>query len=182
VTADIDDRGVFATLRPESVRVDRSYANGWWRAERTFLDDFLECSESAPDQVAVVAEAGPLGRHTLSYRQLRTMVDRFALGLLELGVAQGDVVSFQLPNWWQFPALAFACARIGAVSNAIPPILRAREVSFILEVLNSKVCIVPGVVRGHDYAAMVSDLIPTLDNDPVLFVLGAGPGGPRITS
>ena len=32
-------------------------------------------------------------------------------------VVKGDVVAFQLPNWWEFTALFFACNRIGAVAN-----------------------------------------------------------------
>jgi cyclohexanecarboxylate-CoA ligase len=163
--------------RIDAVRAQRFYAAGWWRPDRTFLDDFLERSESSPDQVAVVADAGALGRHTLSYRQLRTAVDRIAHGLLDVGVGPGDVVSFQIPNWWQFPALALACSRIGAVSNPIAPILRSRETSFALGALGTKVFVVPGVVRNHDYTAMAAELLPALEAPPLLFTLGEAVDG-----
>ena len=40
-----------------------------------------------------------------------------ALGLLELGVRPGDVVSFQLPNWIEWIVVHYAVTRIGAISN-----------------------------------------------------------------
>jgi cyclohexanecarboxylate-CoA ligase len=148
-------------------------ARGWWRADRTFLDDFLRQSRDRPDRVAIVADTGsPETRRTLSFRQVGAAVDRFALALLDLGVSPGEVVSFQLPNWWQFPVLALACARIGAISTTIPPILRAREITHVLNAVQSRVCIVPGVFRGFDHAAMMDTLAPQLPSLEAFFVIG----------
>jgi cyclohexanecarboxylate-CoA ligase len=38
-------------------------------------------------------------------------------------VRPGQVVSFQLPNWWEALVLHLAVIRIGAVSNPLMPIL-----------------------------------------------------------
>ena len=46
---------------------------------------------------------------------------------LERERAPGDVVSFQLPNWWEFVALYLATVRLGAVANPLMPIFRRRE-------------------------------------------------------
>ena len=43
----------------------------------------------------------------------------------------GDVVSWQLPNWFEGAALAVAIDRLGAVSNPIITIYREREVAFV---------------------------------------------------
>ena len=61
----------------------------------------------------------------VSYGQLARLAERFAAALVELGVGPGEVVSFQLPNWWEVAALHLACVRIGAVANPIITILRA---------------------------------------------------------
>src|SRR5207247_1061495 len=90
------------------------------------------------------------------YRQLGRLVDRVACGLLELDVRPGDVVSFQLPNWWHFPVLVLACNRIGAVTNPIAMSLGRREVSFILERVESAVCVVPDSFRNTLSAALRS--------------------------
>ena len=83
-----------------------------------------------------------------------------ALGLLELGVRPGDVVSYQLPNWTEFLVLHHAATRIGAVNNPLIPIYRDREVGFMVGLAESKVLVVPQEFRGYDYPAMVERLRP----------------------
>ena len=67
------------------------------------------------------------------------MADRIAVGLARLGVGKNDVVSCQLPNWWQFTLTYLACSRIGAVINPLMHIFRERELSFMLAHGQSKV-------------------------------------------
>ncbi|HEX6492767.1 MAG TPA: AMP-binding protein, partial [Candidatus Dormibacteraeota bacterium] len=159
-------------------RVAHFRAPGWWR-DGTILDDVDRAVARHPDRVAVVAHRA--GRvEVLSYRHLDRLADRFAGALLELGVRPGDPVSFQLPNWWEFVALFLGCARIGAVTNAIVPILRRREVGFILERVGSRVCIAPASFRGFDHAAMLAEIresCPTLEH--VFVIGGEGPPGTR---
>ena len=103
------------------------------------------------------------------------LVERIAVGLAALGVEKNDVVSCQLPNWWQFTALAFACWRIGAVINPMMPIFREREVTFMLGFAESKLFVVPREYRGFDYAAMAQGVrsdLPKLER--VLVVDGQG--------
>jgi hypothetical protein len=69
--------------------------------------------------------------------ELRREVDRCALGLLELGVEPGDVVSFQLPNWIEWVVTHYAASRIGAISNPLIPIYRRREVGFMVGLAKS---------------------------------------------
>ena len=148
-------------------RIETNQANGWWRSDRTFVDDFLDRVAEQPDKVAVIAHVAQTGDvHTVSYRQLGTMVDRTALGLMELGVEAGDIVSFQLPNWWQFPVISMACSRVGAVVNPMLPIFRAREVRYILQALGSKVFFMPQRFRRFDYVEMLAefrDELPVLE-------------------
>ncbi|MFC4945105.1 AMP-binding protein [Pseudonocardia sp. GCM10023141] len=162
------------TLDPDLAA--RYREQGWWR-DRTLIDDFREHAERTPDRVAIVTHRAGQGRERITYGRLSELVDRFAAALLELGVRPGDVVSFQLPNWWQFTALHLACARIEAVTNAILPILRHREVQFICERLGSRVCVVPARFRGHDHAAMLSEVAAATGLERV-FVIDAEPDAP----
>ena len=55
----------------------------------------------------------------LSWRELSMLVGRMAGALERAGVVAGDVVSFQLPNWWEFVAVYLATVRLGAVADDI---------------------------------------------------------------
>ncbi|MBC7308627.1 MAG: AMP-binding protein, partial [Tetrasphaera sp.] len=113
-------------------------------------------------------------RRTITPAQLRSDVDRAALGLLELGVRPGDVVSHQLPNWIEFLVVHLACVRIGAISNPLIPIYREREVGFMVGLAESKVVVVPREFRGFDYPAMVERLdLPSVEH---VLVVDAGEG------
>lgn len=159
-----------AHLDPREVR--RYHELGWWRTE-TIVDDFLTNVCQYPDKTAVVSVYDGRVPETLTYRELGDRVDRLAAGLIRLGVEPGDVVSFQLPNRWEFTALNLACGRIGAVANPVLPILRRREVAFIGNQVGSKVFVTSHIFRGFDYAAMLSDVkseVPSLER---VFVVGS---------
>jgi cyclohexanecarboxylate-CoA ligase len=148
-------------------------SKGYWH-DRTINQDLDSCVLVCPDQLALTAyrlEAGDVKRFT--YRELAQMADRVAVGLSRLGVERNDVVSCQLPNWWQFTVIYLACSRIGAVMNPLMHIFRERELSFMLKHGKSKVMIAPKTFRSFDYEKMVMDLKPTLpDLDHVVIVGG----------
>ena len=48
-----------------------------------------------------IAPTAP-NRAASSWRELGDLVARAAAALRRLGVARGDVVAVQLPNWWEF--------------------------------------------------------------------------------
>ena len=56
--------------------------------------------------------------------ELEHAVKRASLGFVSLGVSPGDVVAYQLPNWWEAVVVFLAAARIGAVVNPLLPIFR----------------------------------------------------------
>jgi cyclohexanecarboxylate-CoA ligase len=125
------------------------------RTHRIITDDLDAVASAQPDKVAAVTP-----RETITYGELARRSVRVALGLLELGVRPGNVVSYQLPNWTEFLVLHHAATRIGAVSNPLIPIYRDREVGFMVGLAESKVLVVPQEFRGYDYPAMVERLRP----------------------
>ena len=161
-------------LPPERVRAMR--AAGWWR-EHYLYEHFAAAVAAVPERIAVVDYRTETGvRHVLSYRELDVRVARIAAALMGYGIRPGDVVSFQLPNWWEFVAIHLACLRIGAVSNPLMPIFRERELGFMVDFAESRVLVVPARFRGFDHEAMIAgmrDRLPKLEH---LFVVG-GEGG-----
>ena len=141
------------------------------------LTDYLDrWVAERPEATAILAFRDDRGTATrLTWRELAQAAAAVARGLLARGVAKGDVVSFQLPNWWEFAAIHLACVRIGAVSNPLMPIFRHRELSFMVAHAESKVLIAPTVFRGFDHGALALDLkrrLPALEH--VFLVGGEG--------
>jgi acyl-CoA synthetase (AMP-forming)/AMP-acid ligase II len=157
------------TLTP--AHIDLYTGKGLWPS-RLITDYLDEAAAATPDKVAAI---DPRGRTT--YGELKRLAGRAALGLLELGIGPGDVVSYQLPNWTEFLILHYAVTRIGAVNNPLIPIYRDRELSFMVRLAKSKLIVVPQEFRGYHYPAMVERLRgdwPQLEH--VLVVDGPGTG------
>jgi acetyl-CoA synthetase len=55
----------------------------------------------------------------LSYKEMLSMVSKFANALKKKGVRKGDRVAIYLPMIWQLPVAMLACARIGAVHTIV---------------------------------------------------------------
>jgi cyclohexanecarboxylate-CoA ligase len=137
-------------------RRDLHHRAGHWRDR--FVDEFVaEAARLRPDALAVVD-----GLVRLTYAELERSVQSVAATLAALDVTRGEVVSWQLPNWYETVVLHHAVLRLGAVSNPIVPIYRQREVGYILTQAESRVVVVPETFRGFDYAAMIAQLRPDL--------------------
>ena len=153
-------------------RIAECTNSGHWK-NRTIADHFDAQVARRPDQVAVVDHNSETGlRTTLSYRQLQRTVDRMALGFTQLGVAPGDVISCQLPNWWEFLAIHLAALRIGAVTNPLMPIFRHREVEYMMGFAETRLAIVPRYFRGFDYPSMMADVRGNLPHLKQVLVVG----------
>jgi cyclohexanecarboxylate-CoA ligase len=148
---------------------------GYW-LDKTVDQLLAEAATKAPDKVAIVADRADREQAPrFTYRELESLVGRAASSLLRLGVGRGDVVTVQLPNWWEFVVIAFACSKIGAVMNPVMPILRERELTYILNFCQAKVFIVPKTYRGFDYAAMAQGMRADLPHlKQVIVVDGEG--------
>jgi cyclohexanecarboxylate-CoA ligase len=153
-------------------------AGGFWRDE-TPLDHLARAVAARPERTAIVAQRSEGGEERrISYAELDRLSSLVAMSLRERGIGRGDVVSFQLPNWWEFSVLHLACLKLGAVSNPLMVIFRERELGFMLGLAESKVLVVPARFRGFDHAAMAANLRPLLPAlRHVLVVGGSGVEG-----
>ena len=107
-----------------------------------------------PDRVLLEDDRGG----SLTAAGWQAAAERVAAGLQAGGVGPGTVVSWQLPTRLDAPVLVMALARLGAVQNPIIPILRRREVGFIVGQTRAALLITPGGWRGFDYAAMAGEI------------------------
>jgi long-chain acyl-CoA synthetase len=101
------------------------------------LDD---AAAEYPDRAAIVFGAvahklpgQPLMDKPMSYRDLRSAVNRFAGALVRLGVKKGDRVAIYLPNSPQFAIAFYGALKAGAVIAPVNPIYTPRELEFILQ-------------------------------------------------
>src|SRR4051794_26659995 len=79
----------------------------------TTIGDMLDrVAAELPDQEALVSRHQGL-RYT--YRELRAESDRFARGLLALGIRRGERVGIWSPNHAEWVVAQFATAKIGAI-------------------------------------------------------------------
>ncbi|WP_253448735.1 AMP-binding protein [Halomonas sp. Y3] len=146
---------------------------GAWN-DKIITDYLDEAVASAGEKAAIITcRMSDGSRVELSYRELNDRVTRIAAGLAELGVRKGDIVSCQLPNWWQMTALHLACVRIGAVLNPLMPIFREHELSFMLGMAESKVLVVPQTFRTFDHGAMAHELKRSLPKLAHVLVIGS---------
>jgi acyl-CoA synthetase (AMP-forming)/AMP-acid ligase II len=115
--------------------------------------------------------------HTLTFADLRDRAEIAAAGLAAMGVGEGDVVSWQLPTWFESMVLVAALARLGAIQNPILPIYRQREVGFVCRQAGSALLVVPGQWRGFDYEDMASTIAAGQPGLEVLVASRALPEG-----
>ena len=65
---------------------------------------------------------------TMTYRELNLLVDRFAAGLQQLGLQQGERVAVYMPNCPQFVIAYFGILRAGGIVVPSNPLYVAREI------------------------------------------------------
>jgi long-chain acyl-CoA synthetase len=97
------------------------------------VDHFLRKSaEKFPDHTALIfgGMAPLLGeQHSkMTYRQLNTLVDRFAAGLQQLGLQKGDRVAIYMPNCPQVVIAYYGTLRAGGIVVPSNPLYVAREI------------------------------------------------------
>src|ERR1700719_3134922 len=155
----------------------RSMRDGGFWVDKNF-DEFLQQTVAAtPGKLALLADrADRAEARRFTYAELGDLVARAAAALKRLGIGPGDVISVQLPNWWEFAVIALAAFRVGAVVNPLMPIFRERELSYMLDFAEAKLLVVPKIFRGFDHEAMAKALQRDLPNlAHVVVVDGAGP-------
>jgi len=151
----IGDQATSAVL----ARMYRS--SGAWDST-TLAGRVLEWATERPDAVAVVDRQGT-ARHT--YRQLADDSLRLASFLADRSVEQGDVVSVQLPNWYETVVVGVGSLLAGAVVNPLLPGYREREIRHVVEKARSRLLFTPLGYRGFEYRPMIDAVLAGADHE-----------------
>ncbi|PCI67505.1 MAG: cyclohexanecarboxylate-CoA ligase [Piscirickettsiaceae bacterium] len=155
-----------------SQRIQTMQRSGHWK-DKTLLDAFDAHVAKQGDKTAVIAYLKDRDtKSSKTYQELSDLSDRLAAGLLKQGINKGDVVSFQLPNWWEFVVVYLACMRVGAISNPLMPIFREKELSFMLSFAESKLVIGPGIFKKFNHADLLNKLKPDLPSLDAVWTIG----------
>ena len=91
--------------------------SGLWNDE-TLVGRVTEWARVKPDSVAVIDQ---LGERSRTYAELVADAAHFAGYLQSQGVRAGDVVSIQLPNWYETVVVGLGVLGSGCVLNPLLP-------------------------------------------------------------
>ena len=155
-----------------TARIERDA--GHWR-NTTIAMEAWRAAREHPERVALYLEHEP----NATYAALADEALRLIAAFRWLGLAPGDVIAFQLPNWREVAAIDIAAAALGLVTTPIVPIYRDTELDFILKDSGAKLLFIPGQFRSIDYPEMVSRLrhdLPSLEHVVTLRDSRAIPG------
>jgi non-ribosomal peptide synthetase component E (peptide arylation enzyme) len=132
---------------------------GYW-AGRTIGDLIEEAAAKWPKRAGFA-----FGEKKISYGQLNVLSTRVALGFLDAGIRQCEMVAVQLPNTLEHVLTVLALAKMGGICITIGPVMREKEVRYILNHCGAKAIIIPSEYHKFDYHAMIQNIssgIPSL--------------------
>lgn len=131
------------------------------------LGEYLEdAAREVPEKVCIIFR-----QRRISYRELDAAVNTIALGLIDLGLKNGDRLALCLPDVPEYTFVYYACAKLGVVSCPVSPRYREREFRNILSHSQAKAVVIPASWGGFDYVAMLEALraeLPQLEHIIVL--------------
>ncbi|PRB84101.1 AMP-binding protein [Pseudomonas sp. MYb185] len=133
-------------------RLEQGQASGEW-LNRTIAEMAAEIAAHDPQRITHVFEG-----QSCTVSELLQEARLLAGALQRRGLAAGDAISFQLPNWRESAVIDLAASLLGLVIVPIVPIYRDAEVSFMLADARVKAAFFPQQYRGFDFAAMMQRL------------------------
>lgn len=126
----------------------------------------LRSAERSPDAPSLAVKDS-----ALTYDGLAASVDRFARGLIDLGLERADRIAVYLPKQLETVIAMFGSARAGCVFVPVNPLLKAEQVGYIL-----RDCGVRVLVTSRERASAIA---PALNGSPELrHVVLVPAGGP----
>jgi acyl-CoA synthetase (AMP-forming)/AMP-acid ligase II len=140
------------TVSDQLARSDEYRAAGYWDDDTlpAIVDRWADDAPSRPNLSDGVG--------TLTWGAFREQAWNLAAALAERGVAPGDRVAVQLPNWNEYFVVYAACARLGVVMIPVVTVYRAGEVGFIVENSGAVALVTCGEFRRFDHGAMAAEI------------------------
>ena len=101
--------------------------------DKTMFQMVEQAAEKYPDAPAI-----DFYNRKISYRRFVERVERCARAFISLGIKPGDAVTLCMPNIPQCLECFYALNRIGAVANMVHPLSARTEITFYLNISESK--------------------------------------------
>jgi acyl-CoA synthetase (AMP-forming)/AMP-acid ligase II len=157
------------------VRWNETLAKRWREAgdwqDKTLASLTAELVARDPNRVMIIEQ----GRE-YSASELFEEARQLASAMLRRGLRPGDVISYQIPNWYEGSVINIAAALAGLIVNPLVPIYRDNEIRFMVEDVNTRMVFVPERFRSFDYADMYRRVSKTLANPFQIVVLRGDAG------
>ena len=96
------------------------------------------------------------GKSTLCYAELQDAVNRFASGLLSIGLQRGERVAIYLEKRFEMVIASFGAPAAGGVFVPINPLLKADQVAYILRDCNVRI-----LVTSPERLALLQETLPS---------------------
>jgi fatty-acyl-CoA synthase len=93
-----------------------------------------------------------------TYQEFWELTGRVARGLMARGVASGDRVGIWAPNRYEWTAVQYGSARMGAILVNINPAYRTAELEYALNQSGVSFLILAQAFRNADYAGMLAEV------------------------
>ena len=90
-----------------------------------YIDKF---AKETPNSIAIIQHEDD---RKVSYKQLKSLSDFFALRLIDMDIKKGDIVATQMILFPEHAALMYACLKIGAIFAPLDLRLKKEEVKEI---------------------------------------------------
>jgi cyclohexanecarboxylate-CoA ligase len=151
-------------------QISQFYDAGYWQSS-SFAELIRDQAQARADKAFVFDSSTSLTFADFHERSLR-----LAVGLKRAGIARSERVAVQLPNWTEFPLIAAALSRIGAILVPIMPIYRDDEVGFVLNHSGAVAAITCVEFKRFGHLAMFEELLSDAPNVRALYAARAPEG------
>jgi fatty-acyl-CoA synthase len=118
-----------------------------------------EAAARWPDRDALIVRQQNI---RLRYRELNAAVDRFANGLLALGLETGDRIGIWSPNRYEWIVTQFASAKAGLILVNVNPAYRLAELEFALNKVGCKALVLAPSFKSSNYVDMLLTIAPEI--------------------
>ncbi len=139
---------------------------GYWAAEPTMSDLWDRNARDYPEKEAIVDS-----KTRLTWSLAKQLIDRLALGFLELGLKRDEILAVQLTNSVELCLIRIACQKAGIVFMPLLRTLRHREMEYALKYVEAVGVVIPKESRGFGHFQMLEEIRPNLPTLRYVFVV-----------
>ena len=125
--------------------------------DRTIGEELACAAHERPEAEAIVSVHQGV---RLTYAELLRRADRVASALVAAGVKRGDRVGIWSANRWEWAAVQYGTARIGAILVNVNPAYRSHELAFALDRAAISVLVAAPAFRTTDYLPILDGVLP----------------------